>query len=76
MILWIDEELEDEPLPHGLRRLQRRGLEVRYHKDDMGPHMKYFPYVNSASGHLRPLVTADDDKRYSKEWLNGLVDSV
>ena len=46
---------------------------MRYHKDDMGPHLKYFPYVNSISGHTRPLVTADDDKRYAKEWLNGLV---
>jgi hypothetical protein len=75
MILWIDEELEGEPLPHGLRRLQRRGLEVRYHKDDMGPHMKYFPYVTSMSEHTRPLVTGDDDKRYSKEWLKGLAEA-
>ena len=73
IILWIDEGLKGDPLPHGLRRLQRRGLEVGYRKDDIGPHMKYFPYVNSMSEHTRPLVTADDDKRYSKGWLNGLV---
>ena len=41
----------------------------------MGPHMKYFPYVNSVSEHTRPLVTADDDKRYSREWLNGLIEA-
>ena len=41
----------------------------------MGPHMKYFPYVNSLSEHTRPLVTADDDMRYSKKWLNGLVEA-
>jgi hypothetical protein len=75
MILWIDEELKGNPLPHGLRRLQRRGLEIGYCKDDIGPHMKYFPYVNSMSEHTRPLVTADDDMRYSKKWLNGLVEA-
>ena len=41
----------------------------------MGPHMKYFPYVNSMSEHRRPLVTADDDMRYSKEWLKGLMEA-
>jgi hypothetical protein len=75
MILWIDEELRGDPLPHALQRLQRRGLEISYHKDDMGPHMKYFPYVNSIGTHTRPLVTGDDDKRYAKEWLNGLVEA-
>jgi len=75
MILWIDEELEGHALPRGLRRLEHRGLEVRYHKDDIGPHMKYYPYVMGEIKHDRPLVTGDDDKRYSKEWLHGLVEA-
>jgi hypothetical protein len=37
--------------------------------------MKYFPYVNSIRVHTIPLVTADDDKRYSKDWLDGLLEA-
>jgi hypothetical protein len=75
MILWVSEEFARHPLPNNLRRLQRRGLEIRFQPDDIGPHLKYYAYVMSESSHHRPLVTADDDARYSKDWLQGLLEA-
>lgn len=55
-----------------LRRLRRRGLEV-IEAPKMGPHAKYFPYVNSIDDHTVPLVTADDDIVYPRDWLRALL---
>lgn len=55
-----------------LRRLRRRGLEI-IEAPPMGPHAKYFPYVMSIGAHKVPLVTADDDIIYPREWLSELT---
>ena len=57
-----------------LRRLQARGLEIRL-CPDYGPHKKYYPYVQSTESYDRPLVTADDDVLYPRNWLQGLVNA-
>jgi hypothetical protein len=72
LILWLDEESLLKDLPFGIRRLQKRGLEVIRCKN-YGPHKKYYPYVESQAAFDLPLVTADDDVLYASNWLNGLV---
>ncbi len=72
LILWLAEEEADNALPDALRRLQDRGLEIRY-TADLGPHTKYFPYVASESRLDDPLVTADDDIIYTPDWLAALA---
>ncbi|QFP96815.1 glycosyltransferase [Gordonia phage Mcklovin] len=76
LILWIDEhDVIIEP-PAPLRRLMRRGLEIRL-CDDVGPHKKWYPYTQQL-GHentRRMLVTADDDVFYPRWWLRRLLDS-
>lgn len=67
VILWLDETQR----PANLRRLERRGLEIRLCAD-YGPHKKYFPYVTTQSLDV-PLVTADDDVFYPRNWLAELV---
>src|ERR1017187_7269953 len=74
LILWIDEIELFENLPGTIRRLQRRGLEVRL-CENYGPHKKYYPYVESQDSFDIPLVTADDDILYSRYWLNKLVEA-
>jgi hypothetical protein len=70
LMLWLDDrEAVDHP-PRSLRRLQRRGLEIR-HAEDLGPHKKYFSYVMNEPLD-RALVTADDDVFYPRNWLSGL----
>ncbi|WFR67264.1 hypothetical protein P9139_01165 [Curtobacterium flaccumfaciens] len=74
MILWLDDEAAVACPTEGLRRLMRRGLEVRHAEDD-GPHKKYYPYVQSVPTHRVPLVTADDDWLFPRRWLEDLMDA-
>jgi len=71
--LWLEDEAMVLNPPPALRRLMRRGLEIK-HCMDYGPHKKYFPYVMQERLE-RPLVTADDDVLYPPGWLAGLVES-
>jgi len=71
LILWLDDERRFKDLPDGVRRLQTRGLEVCL-APNLGPHTKYYPYVASLSVHTVPLVTADDDIIYPRQWLDSL----
>lgn len=70
LILWLDEPGVVRKPPQPLRRLQRRGLEIR-HANNFGPHTKYYPYVSQEAVD-RPLVIADDDILYPRNWLAGL----
>ena len=73
MMLWLPKSEAGKPLPKPLLRLVSRGLEIFY-IEDLGPHTKYFPYVASQSEFRDPLVTADDDIIYPRDWLAALVE--
>ncbi|SKB61851.1 hypothetical protein SAMN05660473_01614 [Arthrobacter sp. 49Tsu3.1M3] len=84
LVLWLDTPDDVAACPASLRRLERRGLEIRAASDDgpstygqrnYGPHTKYYPYVMSTPRHTVPLVTADDDIVYPPKWLALLVDA-
>jgi hypothetical protein len=72
LVLWLDDAQRFAARPAALRRLERRGLEVRL-TDNLGPHTKYFPALELAISAGLPLVTADDDILYPRAWLAGLV---
>ena len=72
LILWLDDPILIETLPIGIRRLQKRGLEVLLCQN-YGPHTKYYPYLESVDKCEAPLVTADDDVLYPRYWLKRLV---
>jgi len=72
LILWLDEPDTFARPPAALRRLRRRGLEIRL-AENFGPHTKYYPYLESCDVITVPLVTADDDTIYPRSWLAGLV---
>lgn len=74
LILWLDDPAAVQAPPAALERLRRRGLEI-LPTPDYGPHKKYFPYVRSLERHVLPLVTADDDILYPRDWLERLVGS-
>ena len=71
IILWLDEKQTFDNLPHSIRRLAKRGLEVKMCAN-YGPHKKYFPFIASEKVFSRPLVTADDDILYPESWLEVL----
>lgn len=68
IILYLSEQHTSTQLPHQLDRLRKRGVEIRYTKDYLS-HKKYYPYAISSVHHEFPLVTADDDTIYPREWL-------
>lgn len=70
--LWITDQRSYLRLPATLQRLKSRGLEVHL-TEDLGPHTKYYPYVDRESEFDVPLVTADDDVIYPREWLQQLI---
>jgi hypothetical protein len=72
LILWLDDPALVARPPASLRRLMRRGLQVRL-AENLGPHTKYFPYLLSRDAFDRPLVTADDDMLYPIDWLAELA---
>jgi hypothetical protein len=74
IVLWLNDETVVRRPPAALRRLRRRGLEIRL-ATNHGPHTKYFPALPVAAASGRPLVTADDDMLYPPEWLAELVSS-
>jgi hypothetical protein len=74
LILWLDDPGLLTAEQRGLRRLQRRGVEVRFSRN-YGPHTKYYPCVAGGHDPVRPLVTADDDIIYPPRWLKSLVDA-
>lgn len=69
VVLWLAER-DAEDVPHSLRRLEARGLEIRTAPDTKA-YKKYLPYVLE-EGVDAPLVTADDDALYDSAWLEGL----
>lgn len=72
LILWVDSEVLLDQLPPAVRRLERRGLEVKI-AENLGPHTKYFPALKLLAGSTLKLVTADDDIVYPRAWLRDLV---
>jgi hypothetical protein len=74
LILWIDEpEVVAHP-PAQLRRLMKRGLEIRP-CEKAGPHNKYYPYTREFADDCSLLATADDDVLYPRWWLHRLVEA-
>ena len=72
LVLWLDDPRIVENLPSSLRRLERRGLEIRL-TDNLGPHTKYYPSLTLEGTDGLPLVTADDDILYPRRWLADLL---
>lgn len=72
LILWLDDAATVARPPATLIRLQNRGLEIRS-CPDYGPHKKQYPYA--LTGPTLPLVAADDDVLYPREWLAELLEA-
>jgi hypothetical protein len=70
-VLWLSDPSAKRRIPANLKRLIKRGLEVRF-TEDLGPHKKYFPFVMQERVDS-PLVTADDDVLYPRFWLSELL---
>lgn len=70
IILWLQEDLKDEPLPYSLCLQMKRGLEVRYTKD-IRSYKKIIPTIKLCPNTI--IVTIDDDVLYEVDTLERLV---
>lgn len=74
LVLWLDDPALHADLPAPLRRLRRRGVEIRL-VEGYRVHTKYYPHLLSGRAGERDLVTSDDDIVYPRTWLRGLLDA-
>lgn len=70
IVLWLDEQTQNQPLPQGLKNQEARGLEIRYTRDikaftKLLPSVKAFPDA--------AIVTIDDDIFYPVDTLELLL---
>jgi hypothetical protein len=70
LILWLQDDLQNEPLPYSLLLQMKRGLEVRYTKD-IRSYKKLIPALKLCPDSI--IVTIDDDVLYEADTLERLV---
>ena len=80
VILWLSrQQFQDgyDELPDSLKRLTKRGLEIKFVDDDIKPHKKYYyalkEYVRNDKGVDYLVITADDDIFYPKRHIERYV---
>lgn len=70
IILWIDYNFRDKPLPMNLKILQKRGLEIEYCKD-IRSYTKLIPSLRKYPD--AAIITIDDDLIYNYDVLEHLI---
>lgn len=73
-----NQDMRREQLPDSLKRLEQRGLTIRFVDENIRSYKKiYYSYLEHYEAQDREalLVTADDDVLYSDNWLAELVDA-
>ena len=70
IVLWLDEQTQNQPLPQGLKKQQARGLEIRYTRD-IKAYTKLLPAVKAFPD--AAIVTIDDDIFYPEDTLELLL---
>ena len=72
LILWLSREDFEAGVPAVLRRLEKRGLEIKP-CEDWRSYKKIIPTLLEAPEAV--IVTADDDVFYPRDWLKGLLEA-
>ena len=71
ILLWVcQEDFDDDTLPEILKLQEKRGLEVRYCKRDLGPYTKYHYTLLEYPDSL--IITTDDDILYPIDFIEQL----
>ena len=71
IILWLAiEQFPDQEYPNSLKKLESRGLEVRFCEDDLRAHKKYFYSLKNYPD--ANIITVDDDLYYDNRLLENI----
>ncbi len=78
VLLWLSEKQfpnKEEDLPEDLKKMQARNkrFEIKWAKEDLGPHKKYFYTVKEYPDH--PVIIIDDDAIYDETMVFKLMKS-
>ena len=74
IILWLSElQFEGVVLPKLLIEQQKRGLEIRFVKDDLRSHKKYYYALENFDSSI--IVTVDDDVFYHQDVIKTLIEA-
>lgn len=74
IILWLSEEQfpnKEKDLPNNLLEQEKRGLEIRFVKDDLKSHKKYFYVMQEYKEAL--VILVDDDTFYQNNLVKELL---
>lgn len=71
----LDEGIQPEALPSGLRQLWAEGRVELVYAPNTGPYRKLLPALRRYAGQERLIVTVDDDMIYPQQWLAGLLET-
>lgn len=70
VILWLaEEQFPEYEIPSSLKRLQKRGLEIRF-CEDLRPHKKYYYVMQEYPEYY--IISADDDILYPEDHIEQL----
>lgn len=73
IVLWLSElQFPDKKLPKNLEALVKKGVEVRFTKDDLISHKKYY-YALKQQRPDEVVITFDDDLIYDNRTIERLV---
>lgn len=71
LILWLaEEQFPRHEIPDSLKRLTKRGLEIKFCEDDLKPHKKYYYAIQEYPDYY--IITADDDILYPEDHIERL----
>lgn len=70
IILWLDDGVQDKPLPQALQLQQKRGLEVKF-CEDIRSYKKLIPTLKICPNDA--IITIDDDLIYEFDVLENLI---
>lgn len=72
IILWVSDIFQEDSIPHNLRKLHNRGLQIRFCKD-IGSYTKIIYALKRYPESI--IVTIDDDFFLPQDWLKLLYES-
>lgn len=71
IVLWIStQEFSPDDIPYALRNQCRRGLDIEFCDEDLGPYKKFFYALQKYPEHL--ILTVDDDVLYPADMIDQL----
>ena len=69
IVLWLD--AEEDAVPDSLKELEKYGLDIRYGREDLKGHKKYFWALREFADQC--VITVDDDVMYPADTVGSLL---